>query len=136
MFCLFQNIDVSVPEKCKLFDSLVASVLNYGCEIWGNNHGKYIETVQTKFYRHVLGVKKSTNVCAKYGDLGRFPLCIYRKIRMLSYWIKLIESKTFLMHKVYSMLCNDLSNGKTYNGHNWAFQIKSIIDDLGFSDYG
>ena len=32
------------------------------------------------------------------------------------------------------MLCNDLNNGKTYNGHNWAFQIKSIIDDLGFSD--
>ena len=29
------------------------------------------------------------------------------------------------------MLCNDLSNGKTYN---WVFQIKSIIDDLGFSD--
>ena len=53
---------------------------------------------------------------------------------MLNYWIKLIENKNSLMYKVYSMLCNDLNNGKTYNGHNWAFQIKSIIDDLGFSD--
>ena len=48
LFCLFQNINESVPEKCKLIDCLVASVLNYGCEIWGNNHGKYIETVHTK----------------------------------------------------------------------------------------
>ena len=45
------------PKKCKLFDCLVASVLNYGCEIWGNNHRKYIETVHTKFCRYVLGVK-------------------------------------------------------------------------------
>ena len=38
------------------------------------------------------------------------------------------------MYKVYSMLCYDLSNGKIYNGHNLAFQIKSKIDDLAFSD--
>ena len=56
LFCLFQNIDVSVPEKCKLFDCFVASVLNYGCEIWGHKHGKDIETIHTKFCRHVLGV--------------------------------------------------------------------------------
>ena len=118
LFCLFQNINVSVPEKCKLFDCLVASVLNYGCEIWGNNHEKDIETVHTKLCRHVLGVKKSTNLCSMYGDLGRYPLCTYRKIRMLNYWIKLIENKNSLMYKVYSMLCNDLNNGKTYNGHN------------------
>ena len=56
---------LSVPEKCKLFDCLVASVLNYGCKIWGSNHGKDIETVHTKLCRQ--------NLCAMYGDLGRFP---------------------------------------------------------------
>ena len=56
-----------------------------------------------------------------YGDLGRFPLCTYRRIRMLNYWIKLIENKNCLMYKVYSMLYNDKSKSKTYNGHNLAF---------------
>ena len=70
---------VSVPEKCKLFDCIVASVLNYGCEFWVNNHGKYIETVHTKFCidMYLIGVKKSTNLCAMYSDLGRFPLYVY-----------------------------------------------------------
>ena len=32
------------------------------------------------------------------------------------------------------MLKTDLDNNITYNGSNWAFQIKNILDDLGFSN--
>ena len=38
------------------------------------------------------------------------------------------------MYKVHSMLCKDLGNGKTCNGWSCAFEIKSIIGDLGGSD--
>ncbi len=28
----------------------------------------------------------------------------------------------------------DANNGDTYNGQNWAFQLKRILDDTGFSE--
>ena len=31
------------------------------------------------------------------------------------------------------MLLNDTNNGNTYNGTNWAFQVKTLLDNLGFS---
>ena len=31
------------------------------------------------------------------------------------------------------MLLNDSNNGRTYNGENWAFQIKTLLNSLGFS---
>ena len=35
MFSIFKQVDLPVIEKCKLFDSLVGSVLNYNSEEWG-----------------------------------------------------------------------------------------------------
>ena len=32
------------------------------------------------------------------------------------------------------MLKNDTDNGRTYNGLNWAYQIKSILDRIGLSN--
>ena len=32
------------------------------------------------------------------------------------------------------MLLNDLSSVLTYNKKNWAYHVKCILDDLGFSD--
>ena len=32
------------------------------------------------------------------------------------------------------MLRNDMDKGRHYNGCNWAFNIKSILDELGCTD--
>ena len=54
---------------------------------------------------------------------------------MIRYWIKILSSSnTFIPKIIYSMLKTDLDNNITYNGSNWAFQIKNILDDLGFSN--
>ena len=68
LFTVFNNIDLRIPQKCKLFDSLVGSVLNFGAEIWGNHEATDIELIHTKFLRRILGVKKSTNLTALYGE--------------------------------------------------------------------
>ena len=34
----------------------------------------------------------------------------------------------------YCMLKNDTDNGRTYNGLNWAYQIKSMLDRIGLSN--
>ena len=31
------------------------------------------------------------------------------------------------------MLCNDIMNNDTYNGNNWAYNVKMMLDNLGLS---
>ena len=64
LFTIFNNAELSVPQKCKLFDTLVESILNYGAELWEIHDASDIEQIHTKFLRRVLGVKKSTNLTA------------------------------------------------------------------------
>ena len=47
----------------------------------------------------------STNLIALYGELGRFPLHIIRKVHIIKCWIKLLkEPDTSLIKQVYLML--------------------------------
>ena len=110
-------------------------MLNYSAEVWGNHPGADIERIHTKFCRKVLQVKTSTNLDCLYGELGRLPMSVMRKIIMIRYWIKIITSShTSLLYRVYSMLMTDVENNDTYNGTNWAHQIKCILDNIGMSN--
>ena len=74
-----------MSEKCKLFDTLVGSTLNYGGEILGLNERQVIELIHSKFCRWILHVRKSTNLTGLYGELGRVLFIIQRKILMINY---------------------------------------------------
>ena len=105
LFSLFRQFEFSTTQKYKLFDVLVGSVLNNSAEVWGNNEAKEIETIHTKFCRWILNVRKSTNLSGLYGELGRYPLSIYRKISMVRFWIKILSSSyNFIPKKMYNML--------------------------------
>ena len=69
LFSVFNNVEISVTQKCNLFNALVASVLNYSSEIWGYHEAKDIELVHTKSCRKVLCVRPSTNINGLYGEL-------------------------------------------------------------------
>ena len=134
LYKTLSNVRLNIPEKIKLFDSLVSSVLSFSSEIWGYHQGSDIERVHTRYLRYLLGVKRSTNLSALYSELGRKPLIIYRQLRMLKYWIKLRNTNDSLLKSMFNMLTTDLENDITYNGLNWAFQIKCILDKLGLSN--
>ena len=91
LFAIFNKVEISTSEKCKLFDSLVSSVLNYSSEIWGYHPANDIEKVHTKFCRKILYVRQSTNISGLYGKLGRIPFHILRKINMMKYWLKILN---------------------------------------------
>ena len=113
-FQLFRQIDIPITEQCKLFDTLVGSILNYSSEIlvyklfdtlvgsilnyssevWGIHNAKDVEAIHSKFCRWVLNVKKSTNLSGLYGELGRVPFIIQRKFNMIKYWAKLLKLHT------------------------------------------
>ena len=116
-------------------DSLVSSVLNYTSEMWGYNEGKDFEIIHTEFLGKILCVNKSAILIGLYGEWGRVPLFIMRKVYMFGYWIKLLQSNDNCVAKrVYSMLKFDADNNISYNKLNWAFHIKSISETLGLSN--
>ena len=125
---------LNVNEKIKLFDSLV---LNYASEVWGYDDCKDIEIVHNKFCRYLLGVKKSTNIAAMYGELGRMPLRVVRKLRMLKYWIRILENSNEnpFVYKIYEMMYNYVIQGRYRVINNWAFQIKCCISNSIESEY-
>ena len=89
----------------------MAPTLNYAAEVWGYHKGPDIEIIHTKFCRKILCVKPSTNLSALYGELGRTPMIIQRKLVMIKYWLKILKANSqSLLFKTYIMLKNDLEN--------------------------
>jgi hypothetical protein len=133
LFNILYDISLPVKEQLRLFDTLVASVINYGAEVWGHYVANDVEQVHLKFCRYIIGVKKSTIISTVYGELERMPLLIIRKLRILIYWTRMVNDTSSLKYKVYFVLKHDVENRNTYRGQNWAFQVKTILDDLGLS---
>lgn len=114
LFTVYNQLDLPTSQKIKLFDSLVAPILNYSSEIWGNIEAKDIEAVHLKCCRKILYVRKSTNLDAIYGELGRTPMKVRPQIHMLKYWSKLCScDRNSLLYKTYSMLYNDVNINET-----------------------
>ena len=135
LFSLFTHVEISISQKCKLFDALVGSILNYSSEIWGGHEAKDVELVHNKFCRKNLFVRQSTNLNCLYGELGRVPLNVIRKINMVRYWFKIVnDDDNSLTNAVYRMLRSDADNNINYGGANWATQIKEILQTHGFSN--
>ena len=80
----FMIIQIIFPEPVNIL---------YGCELWGLSNCDIIERVHLKYCKLLLSLKSSTPNCMIYGELGRYPLYIDIKQRMVSYWIKLITGK-------------------------------------------
>lgn len=69
-----------------LFDRMVMPILMYCAEIWGIYSTTHlIEKVHIQFCQNILGVKSQTPNMAVLGELGRYPLAILCKERVIKY---------------------------------------------------
>ena len=75
-----RSLGLPIDLQLKMFHTMVAPILLYGCEIWGFENIDVIESLFLQFYKIILGVKKSTPNCILYGELGRFPIEVFVKI--------------------------------------------------------
>ena len=73
--------------QCKLFDTLVLPILSYGCEVWGvdANCGAAAETLHKGFMKSLLGVRKFEATHMVLAELGRSPLQLHFRLRILPY---------------------------------------------------
>ena len=108
---------------------MVLPILCYDSEIWGFHKATDIERVHVKFIKQVLCVKQNTTTLALYGELGRFPLYIARKLRLFNYWLKIVKQPHSLLYKLMNM--------KDNNGNfilQWTKNVKSMFDSVGLSN--
>ena len=89
---LLHEVDTPINIALNLFDSLVASVLNYDCEVWGFINAECIERVHRKFCKYIINVKQTTSNYALYSEVGRHPLSIERHIRIVKYCFNLMRN--------------------------------------------
>ena len=128
---IFDSRMLCIEDKIKLFDALVQPILMYGCEIWGFHKANDIEKVHLNFLKQILGVRRQTCNIAVYGEVGRVPLYVLRKVRILKYWYKILSSQNTLLYKVYEQQKNSIMQGSSEN--NWVFQLKLLLNELGFT---
>ncbi|ESP02071.1 hypothetical protein LOTGIDRAFT_157217 [Lottia gigantea] len=123
------SLCLDIRSKCTLYNSCVASVLLYGCEVWGFIKGRNIEIIQNDFVRYTLSLGKATPLIAAISEIGLYPLSVIRKCRILKYWQRIALSNNPLLRAVYEALCSDALSGK----HNWLYNVKILLDQIGFS---
>ena len=83
---IFDSTMLCIGDKIKLFESLAQPILMYGCKIWGFHNADDIERVHVKFLKQILCVRRQTSNIAVYGEVGRVPLSVLRKVR-ISRWL-------------------------------------------------
>lgn len=95
--------NLAIDCKLDMLDKIVQPIFLYGCEVWGFQKTKFIEKLHLKFCKHLLNLSSSTPNYMVYGELGRYPLIINIKVRMISFWGKLINSQNSkLSSKLFS----------------------------------
>ena len=120
-----RNLDLSIDCQLKLFDHTIVPILTHGCETWGFGDLSLIEKVQTDFFKHILKVKRSTPHVMLYGELGRYPLSIVIKKRIVGYWYNLVTcDSNKLCSSIYKLMFSHFSSNANFK---WLSCVKQYL---------
>lgn len=78
----------------------------------------------------MLKVRKNTSSLMVYNELGRLPLYIRRKIRIVKFWCKLLESENCIYQDMFE-------RAEKYPCviYNWLLNVKkNVLFSLGFGE--
>ena len=131
IYKLIRNESIPIDLQLKMFDSMIEPILLYGSEVWGYENLKTIEQIHLKFCKRILKVRNSTPSFMVYGELGRFPIEIRVKLRMVSFWGRLLNNENKLSSTLYRlMLSLKVKNNVNFK---WINFVESIFNDTGMS---
>ena len=127
------NLNLPVDLQLLLFDQTILPIALYACEVWGFENIQLIEKLQNEFLRHITNSKKSTPIYMLYAELGRKPIAISIKNRMIGYWLNIINSKNSkLSYLLYNILLHEYNAGIFQ--HKWIHCIREILISVGRID--
>ena len=84
-----RKFNLTIYLQLELFDAMVLPIITFGCEMWGYRVIKDKENVHISFLKHIMNVRKTTCNVMVYDELGKYPVSIHIKTRMLNYWSRL-----------------------------------------------
>ena len=125
-----RSYKLSIKIQLDLFDKMVKPILLYGSEVWGFSNNDIIERVHLKFCKLLLNLKSSTPNYMVYGELGRHPLEIDIKIKIISFWSKLAKQTKYSSIVYILLRCMYIENNACFN---WMSKVKTIFDECGFT---
>ena len=131
LLSLFSKVNMDIKTKLNMFDSLITPILLYGSEIWGIYNYKDVDRLHIKFCKYLLGVKPQTSNVAVLGELGRVSLNVKAKERSLTYWTKIMKNTD---SPIYNSFIDQMQTLHMTRNKTWALAIKTLLDDLGFSN--
>ena len=91
-----------------------------------------LEKCHLKFCKYILNVKQSTPDCMVYGELGRYPLQIIIKSRIVSFWAKTIKSHNKLSNLLYNTMFTMSINDVNCN-FKLISSVKSVLQETGYN---
>ena len=118
-----KQCNFNTETKCAVFDTYINSILSYGSEVWGFHKASDVEKIHLSYLKKVLGVKRSCSNALVYFELGRFPLCITRKLKIFKYLQKIRSSDNCILKSCYDEMVN--------TNDPWIANIKNELNSLG-----
>ena len=109
---------------------MIAPILLCGPDVTGFEKHDLLEKLCTQFYKIILKAKKSTPNIILYGELGRVPISISIKSRMIAFWQRLIIGKQDkISSKLYSIILAIHDRGFFHS--KWLTCVKNILTECG-----
>ncbi|MES9884249.1 MAG: reverse transcriptase family protein [Sedimenticola sp.] len=132
MHLLYKRIryfQLPIDLQLQIFDHTILPIMLYGSEVWGFENSKLFENLHCSFLRTILKIRKSTPLYMLYAELGRYPIEIHIKSRMINYWMSLKTGKqSKLSILTYDTIVNDT------NTYKWLSCIRNILQNVGRND--
>ena len=79
----------------------------------------------------MLHVKRTNQNYFVYGELGRYPMYIFRYWRIISYWLKFITGKNPFISLLYH---ESLVNIDASTKYSWARKVRALLFESGFRE--
>jgi hypothetical protein len=125
---LFKCIDPPLQLCNQLYSSHVESVALYGADIWGLDRTDALNSVQSSFYKRVLGLARSVAHCGILRETGVIDIKSAAQCRALMYWLRC--AKDLAPPLVACCYREQLRQGNTWVQRPWVMKVKDFLSQM------
>ena len=125
-----RKLQLPVDIAFELFNQLIVPILTYGCEVWGFMDLSQLEIFQRKFIKTVLHLNKCTPNAMVYGESGLYPLSCIVDMRMLNFFMRLVNGKEGKLSNIMYKVCRRQVEQLNLR-YSWVIHIKNSLSNIG-----
>ncbi len=105
---------MDIKLQCDLFNMSVCSTASYACEVWVDSKKiEAIEIIYQRFFKSLLGVRKTTSTSIVLAEFGKFPLEHFVWGQALLYYNRVSTvTKDHILRKAWEAQLVMLATGK------------------------